>query len=61
MRSEHTTIQELAAVSDIAAKLPAVLALIFGMFMVLGTGFAHLSTIHNAAHDVRHTFSFPCH
>jgi len=24
-------------------------------------GFAHSTTLHNAAHDVRHAFAFPCH
>ena len=61
MQPNHITAPRLAATEDTAAKLPAVLALIFGMFMVLSTGFAHLSTVHNAAHDVRHTFNFPCH
>ena len=28
---------------------------------VFGTGFAHPETIHNAAHDTRHAFAFPCH
>ncbi|HBT44250.1 MAG TPA: cobalt transporter, partial [Rhodospirillaceae bacterium] len=37
------------------------LALMFGAFLVFGTGFAHPQTIHNAAHDTRHAFSFPCH
>ena len=40
---------------------PVVLALLFGAFLVLGTGFAHSDTIHNAAHDTRHSFAFPCH
>jgi cobalt transporter subunit CbtB len=40
---------------------PAVLALLLGAFLVLGTGFAHSDTIHNAAHDTRHSFAFPCH
>jgi len=40
---------------------PAVLALLLGAFLVLGTGFAHSDTIHNAAHDSRHSFAFPCH
>jgi cobalt transporter subunit CbtB len=38
-----------------------VIALVFGAFLVLGTGFAHSQTIHDAAHDVRHAFAFPCH
>lgn len=45
--------------SDVLA--PAVLALLLGAFLVLGTGFAHSDTIHNAAHDSRHSFAFPCH
>ena len=40
---------------------PALAALLFGLFLVLGTGFAHSETIHNAAHDARHAFAFPCH
>ncbi len=40
---------------------PAVLALLFGAFLVLGAGFAHSTTIHNAAHDGRHALAFPCH
>ena len=44
-----------------AARLPAVLALIFGVFLVLGAGFVHPATIHDAAHDARHAFTFPCH
>lgn len=41
--------------------VPAVLALLFGAFLVFGTGFAQSDTLHNAAHDSRHAFSFPCH
>ena len=40
---------------------PAVLALLFGAFLVFGTGFAQSTTIHNAAHDGRHALAFPCH
>ena len=55
--------QNSATASDgLAAVLaPAVLALLLGSFLVLGTGFAHSDTIHNAAHDTRHSFAFPCH
>ena len=44
-----------------SAVAPALLALLFGAFLVIGTGFAHSDTIHNAAHDSRHSFAFPCH
>ncbi|MBH63052.1 MAG: cobalt transporter subunit [Alphaproteobacteria bacterium] len=41
--------------------VPAVLAILLGTFLLLGTGFVHSSTIHDAAHDSRHSFTFPCH
>jgi cobalt transporter subunit CbtB len=41
--------------------LPAVLAILFGALLIYGVGFAAPAAIHNAAHDVRHAFSFPCH
>jgi cobalt transporter subunit CbtB len=43
------------------AALPALVAIMFGAFVVYGVGFAGPATIHNAAHDVRHAFAFPCH
>ena len=43
------------------ATLPAVVALVLGVFVVFGVGFAGSTTIHNAAHDTRHSFAFPCH
>ena len=54
----QTTVKTIAR-SDVLG--PAVLALLLGAFLVLGTGFAHSDTIHNAAHDSRHSFAFPCH
>ena len=53
------TVEKTGIQSGIIA--PAVLALLLGAFLVLGTGFAHSDTIHNAAHDSRHSFAFPCH
>ncbi|PIW27297.1 MAG: cobalt transporter [Rhodospirillales bacterium CG15_BIG_FIL_POST_REV_8_21_14_020_66_15] len=57
------TVQTRQTVRTTAAEraVPAFLALLFGVFLVLGTGFAHSDAIHNAAHDTRHAFSFPCH
>jgi cobalt transporter subunit CbtB len=43
------------------AALPAVAAIVLGVFVVFGVGFAGSTTIHNAAHDTRHSFAFPCH
>jgi cobalt transporter subunit CbtB len=43
------------------AKLPALIAALLGIFFLFGVGFASPMVIHNAAHDARHAFSFPCH
>jgi cobalt transporter subunit CbtB len=43
------------------AALPAVFAILLGAFILYGVGFAGPAAIHNAAHDVRHVFTFPCH
>jgi cobalt transporter subunit CbtB len=40
---------------------PAVLAMLLGAFILYGVGFAGPAVLHNAAHDVRHAFTFPCH
>jgi cobalt transporter subunit CbtB len=39
----------------------AALAVGFGVFLILGTGFLGAEVLHNAAHDTRHAISFPCH
>ena len=39
----------------------AAVAAILGSFILIGVGFAHSDAIHNAAHDSRHSFAFPCH
>lgn len=61
MIKETTQSQSQAVVEQTTSKMPVVIALVFGAFLVLGTGFAHSQTIHDAAHDVRHAFAFPCH
>jgi cobalt transporter subunit CbtB len=44
-----------------ADRAAAVLALLLGVFLIYGVGFAHADLLHNAAHDGRHAFAFPCH
>jgi cobalt transporter subunit CbtB len=34
---------------------------LLGLVFVAGVGFASPQTIHDAAHDTRHAFTFPCH
>ena len=39
----------------------ALVAALLGAFILLGVGFASPATLHNAAHEARHAFAFPCH
>ncbi len=61
MQNERAIATEILVAEKIAVKLPAVLALMFGVFLVFGAAFAQSSTIHNAAHDSRHAITVPCH
>lgn len=36
-------------------------ALMLGSFLFFGVAFASPMEVHNAAHDMRHVMSFPCH
>jgi cobalt transporter subunit CbtB len=40
---------------------PAVTAVLLGVFILFGVAFAGPQILHNAAHDSRHAFAFPCH
>lgn len=44
-----------------SAKWRGVLALLLGLLVVVGAGFAHPTALHNATHDTRHAFGLPCH
>jgi cobalt transporter subunit CbtB len=39
----------------------AMAALMLGSFLVWGVGLAHSQALHDAAHDTRHSYGFPCH
>ena len=39
----------------------AVVAALIGVFILFGVGLAQPDSLHNAAHDARHAFAFPCH
>ena len=43
------------------AALPLLLAGFLGVFILGMVGFSQMSVAHNAAHDYRHSMSFPCH
>jgi cobalt transporter subunit CbtB len=39
----------------------AAAALLLGAFFVWGAGLANADVLHDAAHDTRHSYGFPCH
>ncbi len=43
------------------ALAPAFFAALLGIGLLYVTGFAESAQLHNAAHDGRHAFAFPCH
>ncbi|MGO8918737.1 MAG: CbtB domain-containing protein [Stellaceae bacterium] len=51
----------LPVAGPLARATPAVVAILLGSFLIFGAGFAPIGVLHNAAHDGRHSFAFPCH
>jgi cobalt transporter subunit CbtB len=48
-------------VAKISRMLTASVLIALASIVLFGTGFAGPEVLHNAAHDVRHGFAFPCH
>lgn len=60
----HTQIKAAVAVQtkEISSRrMAGLMALMFGALMVFGTGLAGADMLHDAAHDSRHAYGFPCH
>jgi cobalt transporter subunit CbtB len=57
--------QTVTAIHSVQARTraltAALVAMVFGGFVVATVGFAGAMEIHNTAHDSRHSFAFPCH
>ena len=51
-----------AGSKTVSERLTAGLAALFlGAFFIWGVGLANAQTLHDAAHDTRHSYGFPCH
>ncbi|WP_439499578.1 CbtB domain-containing protein [Bosea sp. (in: a-proteobacteria)] len=59
MTTNTASIQSQASASERVKAAAAALAL--GAVLIFTVGFAHSTSVHNAAHDTRHTLAFPCH
>ena len=51
--SVRTSTREASRVALAAAAL--------GLILLWAVGFSPVGAVHNAAHDTRHAFAFPCH
>ncbi|HJN04130.1 MAG TPA: CbtB-domain containing protein [Alphaproteobacteria bacterium] len=52
----------VAVTPALSSRLTAALfVFVLGAALVLITGFSHSQVLHDAAHDARHSMSFPCH
>ena len=45
----------------LSAAVQVVSAIAVGAALLFAVGFAPMDVAHNAAHDARHAFAFPCH
>jgi cobalt transporter subunit CbtB len=62
MTDKPTAATIAATESSLASRsVQITLALLLGLFVIAGTGFAQIEAVHNAAHDYRHSMGFPCH
>lgn len=57
------SIRTAAKTTQTAARstVAAFAAILLGSFVLYGVGFAQPQQVHDAAHDARHSFAFPCH
>ena len=54
-------VDHAGAAARTGTALQALLAAMLGVVLLFGVGFAHIDSLHNAAHDTRHSTGFPCH
>ena len=60
--STHISAQSSTVSHALSARLGAAFAAaLLGLVILFGAALAPQSAVHNAAHDTRHSFAFPCH
>ena len=55
------TVSAVSSLSLSQRLIAGAFALVLGLILVGGVGFAGDMNIHNGAHDTRHAMGFPCH
>lgn len=61
MLTDSTRTSPTASLGAQDRMIAGLTALILGVFLIYGAGLANADVLHNAAHDTRHAFGFPCH
>ena len=62
MTTKTTSATDIAAGARADVSLAAILFVAcFGAALLFVVGFANAAVMHDAAHDTRHSISFPCH
>ncbi len=56
-----TTTQTQILTASRAGLAPVFMAALAGLALVWFAGLSHAQSVHDAAHDVRHSLAFPCH
>lgn len=51
----------ISSVKTTSTLMPVLAMAVIGATMLFLVGHAQSATLHDAAHDVRHSLSFPCH
>jgi len=58
----NVSLSHAAAGAGLSSRLAGAAAIFFlGAVFVFVAGFAQPDVLHDAAHDIRHAMSFPCH
>ncbi len=60
MNATQTTAGQ-TSVKTTSPLMQAVFVALIGGMIVFAAGFAQSQTLHDAAHDIRHSTGFPCH
>jgi len=61
MTSDVQSIVQAHTKSAVPVLIQNIATLMFGATIIFAVGFLPVEAAHNAAHDTRHSLSFPCH
>ena len=59
--TQTDTLNGVNAEVSVSKKSQILSAAILGFIILIGVGLSPMEVAHNAAHDTRHSFAFPCH